>query len=90
MRRVSKKRAVAVRLYRRQRERFLVEHPNCEFALGCPKPSEVIHHRRGRSGSRLNDERYWAASCWDHNDFAETRTGEALDCGWLLRIEGVA
>lgn len=89
MRRVSKKRAVALRLYKRKRERFLAAHPVCEFPHGCLMPSEVIHHRRGRSGERLNDERWWAASCWTHNDYAETNTGAALECGWLLRVESV-
>lgn len=79
-----------MRVYTRRKTLFLIEHNRCEFPLGCDMPSVVVHHRRGRFGGRLLDERYWAGSCHDHNDFAETKTGEALECGWLLRIEGVA
>lgn len=90
MRRVSKKRAVALRLYMKRRDEFLAERTRCEFPLGCDSQADVLHHRRGRFGGRLLDERYWAGSCSFHNDFAETHTGEALACGWLVRIEGVA
>jgi hypothetical protein len=90
MRRESKKRAAAMRVYRKRRDEFLTEHPRCQFPTGCEARATVVHHRRGRFGGRLLDERWWAAACDLHNDFAETHTGEALDLGWLVRIEGVA
>jgi hypothetical protein len=55
---------------------------------GCGQPATELHHRRGRRGARLLDQAWWAASCATHNDFAETHTGESLDIGWLVRIEG--
>ena len=79
----------AMTIYRREVRAFLTEHDRCEFPLGCDKPSTVCHHKRGRFGRRLLDKRYWAGSCSFHNDFAETHTGEALACGWLIRIEAV-
>jgi hypothetical protein len=90
MRPVSRKRAVALRVYRKRRDEFLTEHSGCQFPAGCDQQATVMHHRRGRFGARLLDERWWAASCSFHNDFAETHTGESLDIGWLVRIEGVA
>jgi hypothetical protein len=88
MRRVSLKRQRELRTYKRLRERFLADYLWCEFP-GCQRPAAVVHHRRGRFGGRLNDVEWWAASCVEHNDYAETNTGEALACGWLIRIEAM-
>lgn len=90
MRRISRKRAAAMRVYRKRAAEFLTEHPQCQFPTGCDKRATVVHHRRGRFGARLLDERWWAASCPGHNAFAEEHTGQALDIGWLVPIEGVA
>ena len=90
MRARSPKRAQQMAAYVKRIPGFLALHPMCEFPLGCPARAEVIHHRRGRFGLRLLDEQWWAASCHAHNMFAEEHTGEALDCGWLVRIEGAA
>lgn len=71
-------------------EKFLQDHPVCQWPLGCTRASAVVHHRRGRFGRRLVDQRWWAASCHDHNTLAEDQTGTALDCGWLVPIESTA
>lgn len=89
MRAVSPKRAKQLREYTKLRHRFLDANPWCSFPLGCDRPTAVVHHRRGRFGARLNDTAWWAASCVEHNDFAETHTGESIRIGWLIRIEGV-
>jgi hypothetical protein len=89
MRTVSRKRARQLAAYTKLRIDFLLAHPWCEFPLGCDRPVAVIHHRRGRFGGRLNDTAWWAASCIEHNNFAEDHTGEALELGWLVRIEGM-
>jgi hypothetical protein len=89
MRAVAPKRARQLCAYRPLRDAFLDANPWCMFP-GCSSPTEALHHKRGRRGLRLLDERWWAASCAVHNDFAETRTGESLDLGWLVRIEGAA
>lgn len=87
MRARSLKRQRQMREFRSEYDRFLEKHPFCEFPPGCPEPSRVIHHRRGRFGRRLLDKRWWAGSCHFHNIFAETNTGESLACGWLVPIE---
>jgi hypothetical protein len=88
MRTRSLKRSRQIREYGPKAEAFLEAHPWCEFPLGCDQPSTSVQHLRGRRGLRLLDERWWAASCHTHQAFAEDRTGEALACGWLVRIEG--
>lgn len=87
MRARSLKRQRQIREYIPLAEAFLEENTNCQFP-DCELPSEVVHHQRGRFGSRLLDQRFWAASCDEHNNYAETDTGAALACNWLIRIEG--
>lgn len=88
MRRVSKKRAEQLQTYRVLREEYLAEHPYCESPLDCGQGATEIQHRRGRRGERLLDVAWWAASCHDCNQAAETDTGWALATGWLVPIEG--
>lgn len=90
MRAVSKRRAALLRIYAKRRVEFLTNRPKCEFPRGCEQRATTIQHLRGRRGERLLDETWWAASCLDHNLWAEDHTGEALAMGWLVRIEGVA
>lgn len=87
---VSRKRAAQTRTYTKRRRLFLEAWPQCQFPDGCQQPATTIQHLCGRRGERLNDETYWAASCWPHNAWAEDHTGEALAMGWLIRIEGAA
>jgi len=90
MRAVSPKRAKQLRVYSQVRRDFLEAHQRCEYPRGCYEPATEIQHRRGRRGARLLDTNWWAASCHFHNMLAEEDTGDALDCGWLVRVEGVA
>lgn len=87
---VSRKRAAQQRVYSKLRAAFLAEHPRCQWPGGCAWPATTVQHLRGRSGERLNDTTWWAASCWPHNAWAEEHTGAALEMGWLVRIEGAA
>lgn len=86
----SVKRAAQERTYAVLRREFLATWPMCQFPRGCGRPADEIQHLRGRRGERLNATEWWAASCHEHNMFAEEHTGEALAMGWLVRIEGVA
>ena len=92
LRRVGKKRAVALRLYAHRRREYLdlPENETCAFPLGCTERATTIQHTRGRRGWRLLVVEWWEPSCWSHNQWAEDNTGEALAIGWLHRIEGVA
>lgn len=86
IRRVSKKRAVLLRVYVKRKLVFLADNPHCwrHWALGMAVPATCIHHRAGREGLRLIEVRWFAASCDACNDLAETKTGLALSEGWLL------
>ena len=82
----------AMTIYRREVRAFLEANPFCQHPtnhLDQPVRSEVVHHRRGRFGKRLLDQRYWAASCVPCNAEPEDDTGKSLECGWLLKIESV-
>lgn len=83
----------AMAVYRRQVAAFLADHDTCEHPTNHPDGfvrSSVVHHRRGRFGKRLLDQRYWAASCNPCNAEAEENTGKSLDCGWLIPVESIA
>jgi hypothetical protein len=79
-----------LRVYAKHRTEFLENRPVCEFPKGCTERATTIQHLRGRRGARLLDEQWWAASCLEHNLWAEDHTGEALDLGWLIRVEGIS
>jgi hypothetical protein len=82
----SPRRAEQMALYVPLAKAFLEQNQWCWFP-GCTRRSSEVHHRRGRSGERLLDQRWWAASCHAHNELAETNTGYALSVGWLIEIE---
>lgn len=84
----SPERQREMRAYIPMVEQFLTDNDTCQFPQGCPQPATCVHHTRGRRGWRLLYVPWWKASCDHHNNYAETNTGEALACGWLLRIEG--
>lgn len=87
IRRVSPRRARQERAYTPLRAAFLEANPRCQSPLNCGQPATEVQHRRGRQGERLLDVAWWAASCHDCNQAAETNTGWAYATGWLVRIE---
>ena len=75
----TKPRAADLAAYRVRRKTWLKEHPVCEacpklFGLAAvvdkgPHASEAVHHKRGRRGKLLLDERHWLAVCDHSHDF---------------------
>lgn len=62
--RFSKKRAKAERSYTVLRKEFLETHPECEAKLKvCTVEATQVHHKKGRIGDDLLDERHWLACC---------------------------
>jgi len=59
---VSKKRLEQLAKYRPLRDTYLKEHPICEVH-DCDKPSNNLHHKKGREGSLLTDVRFFMACC---------------------------
>ena len=56
---VSRKLAKARRLYIKLRRAYLAQNPECVVFRN--KPASQIHHRRGRIGTLLIDQRFWIA-----------------------------
>jgi hypothetical protein len=53
------KRVVEWGLYVIAREKYLEEHPLCE--CGCGRHADVIHHKKGKSGKLLYNEKFFMA-----------------------------
>jgi hypothetical protein len=49
----------------------------------CPYATE-IHHKRGRFGSRLNQEEFWLAVSREGHDWIHANPKEAYEKGYLL------
>lgn len=62
LRRMSAKRREQMTAYIMLRAILLRHRPYCEM-IDCMKPSQEIHHKRGRSGRLLCDERFLMAVC---------------------------
>ncbi len=48
--------------YRLKRDNYLRRTPTCEVH-DCAKPSDNLHHKAGRYGKLLTDEKYFMACC---------------------------
>jgi hypothetical protein len=64
----SPKRAAQERVYRERARDFLYGTDRdqvrpCEFPKGCDRIAREVHHRKGRVGPLLLDERFWSALC---------------------------
>jgi len=51
--------AKARRLYNKMAREYLLQNPQC--AVFKNKPASEVHHRRGRLGTLLIDQRFWLA-----------------------------
>lgn len=56
MKKISDKRAKQMREYSKKRKLFLERHPYCAV---CGGEADQIHHKAGRQGNMLLDEKYW-------------------------------
>lgn len=48
--------------YRTKRDKYMNDHPVCEFPY-CDKKSTDLHHMAGRIGNNLTDETKFKALC---------------------------
>ena len=61
---VSAKQLENLKKYRKVRDEFMKEHPNCQARLqGCTIKATDLHHRAGRYGNSLTDTEYFMALC---------------------------
>lgn len=82
LRRVSRKRALELKIYAQIRKDFLFTHSTCQFP-GCVRLASDVHHVRGRLGSRLLDQRSWKAVCRICHTWLHDHPKEARKMGWI-------
>lgn len=78
--------------YKKAREEFLLTHDHCEVALeGCLAPYPTfdreflqVHHKKGRIGSLLTDQKYFLCVCGVCHRFLEDNSQWAKDNGYSL------
>lgn len=82
---VSEKLAANLKVYKTVREEFLARHPICQAKIsGCTKEAVQIHHKKGRIGELLTDNRYFLAVCHNCHHHIELNPVEAKQNGWSL------
>lgn len=70
----SEKRKKANKDYKKIAKAYLIAHPKCEVR-GCNKISEEIHHKRGRVGDLLLNDKFFLAVCRDcHREIEQSPT----------------
>ncbi len=91
IKKVSEKRKVQLHEFVPIRDKYLFDHPDCEYhGKGCA--SQVVHHAAGRVGyaddyarehdiPALIDVRYFRALCHAAHDWATETSKEAIECG---------
>lgn len=80
----SVKRMAEERLYLKKKKEYLTAHIRCEVK-GCNRVSEDVHHKKGRVGKLLYDERYFLAVCRDHHTLIECSPDWAIENGYSLK-----
>lgn len=84
IRRVSKVRGAANRVYAKAAKAFLRLHRWCQ--CGCGRRSEQVHHRRGRAGTLLLDQRHWMAVAFICHEWIGRNPEEARRRGFLCAV----
>lgn len=59
---IADKRLERLKEYRIKRDKYLKDNPKCEVK-GCSNDTTNLHHKKGRIGELLSDERYFMACC---------------------------
>lgn len=55
---------------------------SCKLNMkGCTKKATVVHHKKGRIGDLLFDQRFWMPSCVSCNGAVESNDAEAREKG---------
>ena len=74
--------------YEREKEKWIKEHPFCQFSvmedLQCGVTYPVtLHHKMGR-GKYLADSRYFMTACLNHHAWIEAHKKRARELGYIL------
>ena len=77
------KRLSQERLYSKKKKAYLINHIQCEVP-GCNKISEELHHKKGRIGSLLTNEKFFMGVCIEHHRKIEDFPDWAKENGFSL------
>lgn len=81
---LSKKRKRENKDYEKKKKEYLTKNIRCEVK-GCNQVSVDIHHKKGRVGKLLHDERYFMAVCRKHHTEIEISPSWAIEQGYSLQ-----
>lgn len=76
IKKVSDKRAAALRVYEKNKAAYFKLQPVCEYP-GCDSTNVTLHHAGGRVGSLLTDMDNFRSLCPEHHEFCELHPVEA-------------
>lgn len=72
------------------RDDYLAKHPLCEVCLkeraNPPKRATEVHHKRGRMGKLLFDQRYFMAVCREDHVWIDANRAESRRRGYLCGV----
>jgi hypothetical protein len=80
----SVKRKAEEKLYLKKKKEYLTKNIRCEVK-GCNRVSDDLHHKRGRVGKLLYDERFFMAVCRNHHTEIETNPDWAIENKYSLK-----
>jgi uncharacterized protein YifE (UPF0438 family) len=69
------------KVYLKVRKKFLEKNPVCDFE-GCWKKSTEVHHKKGRIGKLLTDDKHFMAVCPAHHRWIEKNPHSAKEKGY--------
>lgn len=78
----STKLASGMNLYRKRAKVYKIENPTCA-GPGCRRPTEDVHHTRGRSGKMLLLAEFWKPVCRKCHDWIAANPLDARAVGLL-------
>ena len=80
----SVKRKVEEKLYLKKKKEYLTAHIRCEVK-DCNQVSVDLHHKKGRVGKLLYNEKYFMAVCRDHHTEIELNPDWAIKNKYSLK-----
>lgn len=82
---VSEKQLLRLKEYRKVRDEYMKNNPYCQARLDyCQVKSTDLHHKAGKIGKLLSDERYFLAVCRTCHERIERHPAMAKELGLSL------
>lgn len=80
----SLKKIEKLKIYKARRDNYFKNHPVCEYP-GCVSREVDLHHKKGRSGDLLIDDRFFCSLCRKHHIWVELHPEEAQELNLSLK-----